>query len=494
MIDRVFRSCLAALLFAVPVAAQAPLSLPRTFPIVSFRSPVFLTHAGDGTNRLFVVEQDGVIKVMPSDSTITRAHVGVFLDRTAALTRFHNEAGLLGLAFHPTYEENGYFFVYYTRAVPDRSVVSRFSVDPDDANRADPNSEVILLEVDQPFGNHNAGMMQFGPNDGYLYISLGDGGDRRDGFLFPPDSLGNGQNRATLHSSVLRIDVDGATGDRAYGIPPDNPFAGNDQGWREEIWAYGLRNPWRFSIDGPTNRLWVADVGAKAWEEINLVEAGDNLGWSVMEATDCFREAGCATEGIKMPVVRRSHEGGCNSITGGYVYRGARRPELHGAYIYSDWCTGTIRMMRYEDGVATTDEELFDTSLRVSSFGLDEAGELYVVNHNGTIHWFSKASSATASERPSVRAFELAQNYPNPVEGETSISFVLLGAAHTDLTIYDVLGRAVRTLVSGDRPPGAYAAEWNGRAADGTLVAAGVYLYVLRSGAQREARTMLVVR
>jgi len=492
------RLMLAVLLLAtVPTAsvAQPQRNVERPF-FLTFSSPVYLTHSGDGTDRIFVVEQDGIVKVFPNDSTVMSSDVRLFLDLRTHVTRFHNEAGLLGLAFHPDYATNGYFYLYYTRSDPDRSVVSRFQVDPTDADRADPASEFVLLEISQPFGNHNAGMMQFGPRDGYLYISVGDGGDRRSGELFPPDSEQNGQNVHSLLGTILRIDVDGASDETPYGIPPDNPFANDPEAGREEIWSYGLRNPWRFSIDSLTNQLWVADVGAKAWEEINLVEGGDNFGWSVMEGASCFETAECEAEGMKPPLVQHANEGGCSSITGGYVYRGARRPERQGAYIYGDWCNGNVRMLRFQDGVVEGPELLFDTAFRISSFGVDEQGELYIVDHQGGIFRFTRSSSPTTAESPveTPRHVLLEQNFPNPFTLSTEIWYTVDQRSDVELKVYDLLGREVRRLASGPHASGAYAVEWDGADDSGRSVAGGAYLYVLKGGGRSETRIMNLLR
>ncbi len=252
--------------------AQAQLEIEMAFAELRFTRPVDLQHAGDGSDRLFVVEQAGVIQVFANDPSVASA--SVFLDIEDRVDDRDNEEGLLGLAFHPDFANNGFFYVDYTASNPSRTVIARYQVDPNDPNRADRDSEVIVLETGQPAGNHNGGQIAFGP-DGFLYIALGDGGGGGDTF-------GNGQNPSTLLGSILRIDVDNPSNDRNYGIPADNPFVGNTQGFQEEIYAYGLRNPWRFSFDPETGRLWTGDVGQRSFDEIVIVENGGNYGWNTM--------------------------------------------------------------------------------------------------------------------------------------------------------------------------------------------------------------------
>ncbi|MBI4236674.1 MAG: PQQ-dependent sugar dehydrogenase, partial [Chloroflexi bacterium] len=237
---------------------------------------VHLTQAGDGTHRLFVVLQHGLVYVFPNTPSVQPSDLHPFLDLRAQVL-YEGEQGLLGLAFDPDYASNGYLYVHYTAANPRRSVISRFRVSADDADRADPSSELLLLEVEQPFSNHNGGTLAFGP-DGHLYIGLGDGGSGGD-------PLGNGEDLTTLLGSLLRVDVRGATPQQLYRIPADNPFAAAGGGVRGEIWAYGLRNPWKFSFDRLSQRLWLADAGQNAWEEIDIVVPGGNYGWNRMEGS-----------------------------------------------------------------------------------------------------------------------------------------------------------------------------------------------------------------
>ncbi|MEX2402327.1 MAG: PQQ-dependent sugar dehydrogenase [Rhodothermales bacterium] len=352
------------------------LRLVDAFPALSFTRPVDFQTADDGSNRLFVVEQAGVIRVFDNDPEV--GEHAVFLDIRERVRDAGNEEGLLGLAFHPDYAQNGTFFVDYTASDPRRTVIARYRVDPRNPDRALPGSEEVVLEIPQPFGNHNGGQIVFGP-DGYLYISMGDGGSGGD-------PRGNGQDRSTLLGALLRIDVEATDAEgAAYAIPPDNPFAGNEDGFREEIYAYGLRNVWRFSFDGPTGRLWAADVGQNAYEEVNVVERGGNYGWNVMEGLHCFEPSeGCDRDGLEMPVWEYSHGEG-SSITGGFVYRGTEVPELEGRYVVADYVSGRIWALTY-DGAEAEAEELMDTALAIASFGVDQREEFYVLAFDGKIY------------------------------------------------------------------------------------------------------------
>jgi len=348
----------------------ANFTLEPAFPNLHFDRPVALTHVGD--DRLFVVEQAGRIYAFENDADVETAIL--FLDIRDRVNDAGNEEGLLSLAFHPHFQENGYFFVDYTASDPRRTIISRFALDASNTSIADPQSEAVLLEIEQPYSNHNGGQIAFGP-DGYLYVGMGDGGSGGD-------PQGHGQDRSTLLGAILRLDVGGGGDENPYSIPPDNPFADNNDGFREEIYAYGLRNPWRFSFDAFTGELWVADVGQNNWEEIDVVENGGNYGWKTMEGTHCYSPSnGCNQTGLELPVWEYDHGTGY-SITGGYVYRGSSVGGMHGAYIYGDYGSGRIWALRY-DGVNVTNEELFDTSLNIASFGMGHDDEIYVVAFNG---------------------------------------------------------------------------------------------------------------
>ncbi len=327
-----------------------------------FDQPVFVTPGVAG--ELLVVEREGL--VVSVDDTGGRTP---FLDLTGVVGSSGIEQGLLGLALHPVDRDR--MFVYYTLPSDDSVLVEV----PLTGGVPDPERSTTIMSFEQPTNRHNAGMIQFGP-DGYLYLSLGEGGEAST----------HAQNPGTLLSSILRIDVDGGS---PYAVPSDNPFVNG--GGAPEVWAFGLRNPWRFAIDAGSGMVYVADVGHSDWEEINVVpleRGGDNFGWSIMEATHCFSSSGCSSDGLVLPVLEYSHSEGC-SVTGGFVYRGSAIPELDGHYFYSDWCTGFIRSFRYEDGGVADERDWTDElafSGQVNSFGLDGNGELLIATWDGTVY------------------------------------------------------------------------------------------------------------
>jgi len=351
-------------------------SVEVAFPNISFQRMVFLTHAGDGSGYLFLVLQEGGIFVFPNNDDVESSNV--FLDIRDRVNDSGNEEGLLGLAFDPNYKSNGFFYVYYTASSPPRSVISRFSMSFDDQQKADIDSELVILQVDQPYSNHNGGHIAFGP-DGYLYIGLGDGGSAGD-------PHGNGQNKETLLSSILRIDVSESSDKEKYRIPPDNPFVGLDDA-KSEIWAYGLRNPWRFSFDTVTGLLWVGDVGQNKFEEADIVKKGGNYGWNVLEGFHCYPDpvSECNTEKFEPPIIEYGHNEGC-SVTGGYVYRGRLWDSIYGSYIYGDFCSGLIWALDFDGLKVTNLKLLLDSDLQISSFGEDEKGEIYILSFDDKIY------------------------------------------------------------------------------------------------------------
>lgn len=338
-----------------------------------------LTHANDGTNRLFVASQRGRIWTFENRADVAGSHL--FLDLRDRVYDWQNmganEQGLLGLAMHPDYQQTGFFYVYYSLADAKKSILSRFSRSSDDPNRADPDSELVLMEIEQPYQNHNGGSIEFGP-DGYLYIGLGDGGLRND-------PLAAGQDRSQLLGSILRIDVNGGSNGTPYGIPSDNPFVGV-AGAREEIYAYGLRNPWRIAFDKATGRLWAGDVGQELWEEVIVINKGDNHGWSRREGTHPFGGLDSPDQSVALvePVWEYDHQIG-KSITGGRVYRSNRLPVLSGKYLYADYVTGTIWALTYdaEQNKAIRNEQVISESVPVLAFGEDADGEIYYLTSSG---------------------------------------------------------------------------------------------------------------
>jgi glucose/arabinose dehydrogenase len=357
---------------AAPPPPSGPLVLTLTPVLSGLNSPVDLQNAADGSGRLFVVEQQGQIRIVSNNSLVPTP----FLDITS-LVDFGGEKGLLGLAFHPAYTQNRRFFVNYDRVLSGQmqTVIAEFQTSASNPNQADPNSQRILFTVNQPFPNHKGGQLAFGP-DGFLYIGLGDGGSAGD-------PLGNAQNRQVLLGKMLRIDVDHTSPGLQYAIPSDNPFLnGVDRG---EVWAYGLRNPWRFSFDVPSGRLFVADVGQDKFEEIDILQKGGNFGWNIMEGLHCFKpSSGCNMTGLILPITEYDHSQG-DAVIGGYVYRGPAIPRLSGTYLFSDFESGTIWGLTENSTGQWTRSQLIAGGRNISSFGRDEAGELYVLDYSGSL-------------------------------------------------------------------------------------------------------------
>lgn len=346
--------------------------------------PLYVTYApGDSSGRLFIVEQSGKIRILKDGNLLDAP----FLDLSGlisqeALGSSYTERGLLGLAFDPHYAQNGRFYVDYTDH-QGNSVIARYTVSASSPDSADPGSGVQLLYVPQPFANHNGGNLVFGP-DGYLYVGFGDGGSQGD-------PQGNGQNINVLLGKILRLDV---SGDQGYAIPPGNPFANNSAA-RAEIWAWGLRNPWRFTFDRQTGDLYIGDVGQNKWEEIDFQPAsskgGENYGWNAYEATHVYSGNAPASD-VVMPVLEYGHDNGRCSVTGGYVYRGASIPALQGYYLYGDWCTGTIWAAQRDATGNWKTEVSLESGRSISSFGEDSSGELYLVDYSGAVLRFEPAS------------------------------------------------------------------------------------------------------
>jgi glucose/arabinose dehydrogenase len=330
-------------------------------------APLAVTNAGDGSGRIFVLEQRGQIRVVQDG----RLAGDPFLDIGDRLTA-GGERGLLGLAFHPAFPDDPRFFVNYTD-LEGNTVVSSFSVPTPRANRADRDREEVLLRIDQPFSNHNGGALAFGP-DGHLYISTGDGGGGGD----PKD---NGQRLDTLLGKILRIDVDGATAGGRYAVPADNPFA-DGNGGEPEIWHVGLRNPWRMSFDRETGDLWIGDVGQGSWEEVDVARTGTgplNFGWNRVEGFECFEPADCDPTQFTPPVTAYGHDLGC-SVIGGNVYRGSSQPLLAGGYVYSDYCGGNLWVLDPASDGPVEAPPVADTGRQISAIGEDESGELYATD------------------------------------------------------------------------------------------------------------------
>src|SRR5215831_306105 len=343
----------------------------RTVPVANgISAPTDIQHAGDGSGRLFLVQQNGLIRILKNGSVLPTP----FLD-IRSKTHADGERGLLGLAFPPGYSQSRRFYLNYTDLNGD-TIIAQYqtTANPDVADAA---SEVVLTKILQPFPNHNGGQVRFGP-DGYLYIGMGDGGSGGD-------PMGNGQNVGALLGKLLRVDPESSPGQLR--VPPDNPFV-NRAGARPEVWAYGLRNPWRFTFDRATRDLWIADVGQDTYEEVNFTPAsshgGENYGWNLMEGMHCFK-SGCQTTGLVLPVAEYTHADGC-SVSGGFVYRGNLSPGLRGIYLYGDYCSGRIWGIERQ-GSTFNNRLLLSTAFGITTFGEDEAGEMYLADASkGTIY------------------------------------------------------------------------------------------------------------
>ncbi len=368
----------AAVALVIFVAGSARADADPTFHVVSafpklkLHNPVDLQAVPGKVNELWVVEQEGRVLAFQADPKVqeTRAVLDI-----VKKVKSGGEMGLLGLAFDPDFKKNGFFYVNYTADDPLRSVNARYHKGAD--GKADAASELVILSYDQPYENHNGGDLVFGP-DGYLYIGTGDGGSGGD-------PHGNGQNLQTLLGKMLRLDVRGASGENPYSLPPDNPFTKDNRNRRGEIWAWGLRNPWRFSFDGKTGKLWAGDVGQNRLEEVDIIEKGGNYGWNYREGFSKFKGEPPLEAKLKDPVHDYPRgEGQC--VTGGYVYRGKKLPSLVGAYIYGDFASGRIWALRIPAQGKAQNRLIAESGLNISSFGLDAQGELLILHHGGEIY------------------------------------------------------------------------------------------------------------
>jgi len=346
-------------------------------------SPVGLMAPADGTSRIFVIEQSGRIRIIKNGSLLPTPFLTV-TDKLDGLNIAYSEKGLLGMAFHPQYKSNGRFFIYYSAPYDEsgydhKSILSEYKVSASNPDAADVK-ETVIMEIPQPESNHNGGCLEFGP-DGYLYIGLGDGGGAGDRH----GSAGNGQDLTTVLGKILRIDVDA---ERPYKIPPGNPYASSTGNERKEIFAFGLRNPWRFSFDQVSGKLFCADVGQNKWEEVNIIEKGKNYGWRLMEGNHCYEPAtGCESKGLALPINEYDHKTGI-SICGGYVYRGKSFPSLHGIYFFGDWSGKLFYLKQGADKkwargeVIVEGRKTNDTGVKINSMGVDENGEIYLVTQD----------------------------------------------------------------------------------------------------------------
>lgn len=349
-------------------AGAAPV-LEKVFGGRKFDKPVGMEIRPDRPDRVYIIEQPG--RIVSMNLSEPNAEPVAVLDIAERVTDTGSEQGLLGLAFNPA--SPGQAFVNYTTKT--HTVIARYEAAAGNPDRLDAASEQVVLTFEQPYANHNGGQLAFGP-DGFLYIATGDGGSGGD-----PHN--NGQNRNSLLGKILRIDVNRQSGTKLYAIPADNPFA---SGGAPEIYAYGLRNPWRFSFDAPTGELWAADVGQNKFEEINKITAGKNYGWRIQEGTECFSPAaGCDKTGLEQPIFTYGRKEGV-SVTGGYVYRGSELPELQGRYIYGDYGTGKLWALKQQENGTVDNALLLETGINITSFGRDSRGELYLCTLNGEMY------------------------------------------------------------------------------------------------------------
>ena len=469
-----------ALLCAFTGSANAQLGVENAFPNLSppFIEPLDLQDPYDGTDRLFVATKRGQIHVFENDSLVT-SH-SVFLDLRDRVYNFF-AAGFQGFAFHPDYENNGYFYVCYN--IVDTLVVSRFNVKASNPDSADIDSELRLLELPKVNYYHNGAGLVF-DSEGYLFISLGEDG-----------TIAHSQDLTTLYGSLIRIDVDTTSAGNNYGIPPTNPYVGNASGYREEIYAYGLRNPWRYSIDPVTNLIWLGDVGLDNREEVDLIFPAKNYGWPNLEGSYCYSPPVCDTTGygFKEPLFEYDHTLG-NVIIGGHVYRGSRQPGLVGKYIFCDMGSGKFWFIDY-DGVNPIWVFSFLEFDNVVSFGVDKDNELFMCRFDGHIYRFTGDWPWPVGATPAVADGRMGQNYPNPFNPQTTIEYSVTAAADVEITIFDVGGRLVRSLVNGRVDAGERSTRWDGTDDHGVRQPSGVYFYTLKVGGKTvENRRMVLLK
>jgi glucose/arabinose dehydrogenase len=475
--------CLTASLFvlvggAAPVAAQY--TLENAFPNLTFQNVTDIQHMRDGT-RIAVAEKRGVIYVFPEATATTPGQRRVFLDISTKVRNL-GEAGLLGLAFHPDYiSHNGYFFVYYVSTHPYRNIVARYHVSAD-PNVADATSELILIDQPKNTVYHNGGQLAFDANR-FLYVAMGD-----------DQSSPNAQDLTDRLGDILRIAPNVAGSVPAYAIPDENPFKGNASGYAEEIFAYGMRNPRRFSIDPQTQVMWATDVGQDTYEEINLTVVDGNYGWPLMEGPMCYSPAVCDTAGmnLKAPLYYYDHSEGA-AVIGGHVYRGTRLSELSGLYIYGDY-GGTVWALDYDGVNPPTRSVLVPSSPQLLTTGVGNPykSEMYFSSNDGKIYRLASTMTAARATPSNTR---LLGNFPNPFNPETTIRYSLERDGRAAIEIVAVDGSRVRVLDQGAREAGAHDVAWRGETDAGGRAASGVYFYrLLVDGVVRDTARMVLVQ
>jgi glucose/arabinose dehydrogenase len=452
--------------------------------------PVYVT-APPGDSRLFIVERAGVIKLLKDGSVLPTP----FMDISGIVSSAYTERGLLGLAFDPDFAANRRFYVHYTD-LSGNTVIARYEVDSGDPDLSDLGTAQVVFTQTQPYSNHNGGSINFGP-DGYLYFGLGDGGSGGD-----PD--GRGQDPTTLLAKFIRIDVHSLP----YTIPPTNPFVGN-AGVLGEIWAIGLRNPYRWSFDRDTGDMWIADVGQSAWEEIDFEPAGSpggrNYGWSLMEGLHCFNPpTDCGSDTLDLPIYEYSHDSGECSIIGGYVYRGLGIPELQGYYLFGDYCSNRFWALQYDDSEIT---DFVDLTAELnpggqigalSCIGEGGDGELYLVDLDGSLSGeiYKVVLDASGADEGAIpgSSLRLGPPHPNPTAGRTELGLALERSSMVTARIFDAAGKPVRTLISSVRAPGGHRLVWNGRDFSGNRVPSGVYFLKVEADGAVATRKISILR
>ncbi len=467
---------------------KAQYVLQDAFPTLTFNSITECQTAPTAANKLYVVSQKGLIYVL--DLSTNPPTQKTFLDISGRVSPSSagSEVGLLGLAFHPSYVTNRYFYVDFTNTPSGGSLTSyiaRYEVSPTNPDSALSSTETIFLTQVQPFSNHNGGKVIFGP-DGYLYISFGDGGSAGD-----PN--GNGQNKSVLLGKILRIDVNTASGGNQYSIPPTNPFFGSST-FKQEIYSYGMRNPWRTAFDIPTGRFYCADVGQSAREEVDIIVSGGNYGWNVMEGNICYSpSSGCDTSGKIKPIVDFTRTD-CGSITGGYVVRSSPQlPQLEGQYIVGDYVTKKMFAINYTGVVPAPTTLLLTASSAISTFGVDKAKNVYACTYLTAGKLMKLVDTRVgignySSETPDQ--YYLLQNYPNPFNPSTKITFAIPQTGNATLIVYDNMGRTVQTLVNNENlNTGFYTKDF-----DASKLSSGVYYYKLSVNNFSETKKMLLVK
>lgn len=430
---------LIALIFIGQMLAFGQVALVEAFPNLTFLNPVDFRVPNDNGTEAYVVSQQGYIYVVPNKSSATEH--SVFLDIRDRV-RFGDQEGLYNMAFHPNFSQNGYFYVYYSAPYPRRTVLARYSVDPNNRKRALKNSEHIILEIRQPYPGNNGGQIVFGP-DGYLYIGSGDGGS-------VGDPQNNAQDLTNLLGKILRINVDVPSGSKQYSIPVINPYYRNNKGYREEIFAYGFRNPWRFCFDVPTGRIWCADIGDMKFEEINLIFKGNNYGWNITEGSECYDGPQCDKTGITMPIFEYPHapEWGY-SIVSGFVYRGKNVPKMYGKFVYGDYVSGNIWGLIHYGRNRNKNEMLVKNSgLSITGFGLDREGELYVLDYAGKVYTFVSKKQRIVYTRDTKDADKHVEHTVDTTQIET------LDSASVQLT-------SPKNLSADAKPYGAVELTWD---------------------------------